>query len=95
MADTRPAAFEQQVNLTVRVLVQGTVDDFSVDRDKMRLAIEQAVQRFIPAVLLDGTIDITATNLAGAGRGYIHPEQAASYPTTSALVLPFDTVVKP
>lgn len=41
--DTRPAAFRQDVTLVVRVVVDGTMEEFGIDRAVMRSRIESYV----------------------------------------------------
>lgn len=91
--DTRPARYEQEVELTIRFAVTGEAHRFDTTRrDLIQRAVEEAVKRFMPPVLLDATIDISAKSLPGSGR-YVYPEQAAETPVRKGdIVIALDEV---
>lgn len=72
-----PARYEQRVDLTVMVTLTGLHEDFEqTTHDRVRLAIEQAIKAYLPPILLDATIDISAQRGPGGSR-YVYPGDPA------------------
>lgn len=74
--DTRPAAFRQDVTLVVRVVVDGTMDEFLIDTDVLRSRIEAYVIEQLPPTIGPYLKEVWAGRGPG-GSEFFHPDRMA------------------